>query len=124
MKNWEKRAYELLEKSLTGLPHELNELDWKVNLSPNYERLSCHLSAFANHPGGGFLIFGIDNKDRCPIGRASMLNIYPIGDSSHCTYWEHRANRCEKWDSEILKAGTWPCMDLMESIDCCCELYR
>src|SRR2546421_42783 len=68
MKNWEIRSLELLEKSLTGLPHELNELDWKESLSPNHEKLSCHLSAFSNNPGGGFLIFGIDNKTKQPIG--------------------------------------------------------
>jgi len=59
MKNWEKKALELLDKSLTGIPHELNELDWE-NLSSNHEKLSNHLSAFANNPSGGFLIFGID----------------------------------------------------------------
>lgn len=68
MKNWEKKALELLDKILTGVPHELNELDWKANLSSNQEKLSNHLSAFANNPGGGFLIFGIDNKTRQPIG--------------------------------------------------------
>ena len=56
MKNWEVKALELLEKSLTGIPHELNELDWKENLSSNHEKLSNHLSAFANNPRGGFLI--------------------------------------------------------------------
>lgn len=68
MKNWEKKAVELLEKSLTGVPHELNELDWKVTLSSNHEKLSHHLSAFANNTGGGFLIFGVDNKTRTPVG--------------------------------------------------------
>lgn len=68
MKNWEKRALELLKKSLVGLPHELNELDWKESLSPNHKKLSCHLSAFANYPGGGFLVFGVDNKTRKPVG--------------------------------------------------------
>jgi ATP-dependent DNA helicase RecG len=41
-------------------------LDWKEDLSSNHEKLSNHLSAFANNPGG--LIFGIDNKTRKPIG--------------------------------------------------------
>lgn len=68
MKNWEIRALALLKKSLTGIPHELNELDWKETLSSNHEKLSNHLSAFANNPGGGFLVFGIDNKIRQPIG--------------------------------------------------------
>lgn len=30
--------------------------------------MSNHLSAFANNPGGGFLVFGIDNKTRQPVG--------------------------------------------------------
>ena len=68
MKNWEIRARELLKKSLTGIPLESNELDWKEALSSNHEKLSNHLSAFANNPGGGFLVFGIDNKTRQPIG--------------------------------------------------------
>lgn len=72
MKNWEKRALELLEKSLTGLPHELNELDWKEALSSNHEKLSQHLSAFANNPGGGFMVFGIDNKTKQPIGITAL----------------------------------------------------
>jgi len=71
MKNWEKKIMELLGKSLSGIPHELNELDWKENLSSNHEKLSNHLSAFANNPGGGFLIFGIDNKTKQPVGISS-----------------------------------------------------
>lgn len=43
MRNWEKKALELLEKSLTGIPHELNELDWKENLSSNHEKLSKNI---------------------------------------------------------------------------------
>ena len=72
MKNWELRALELLEKSLSGIAHEFNELDWKETLSSNHEKLSNHLSAFANNPGGGFLIYGIDNKTKLPIGISSQ----------------------------------------------------
>ena len=61
MKNWISRAVELLKNSLHPVPHELNELDWKEELSPNQMKLSRHLSAFANYPGGGFLVFGIKN---------------------------------------------------------------
>lgn len=42
------------------VPHELNELDWKLTLSSDSERIAEHLSAFANHPGGGYLAFGIE----------------------------------------------------------------
>jgi ATP-dependent DNA helicase RecG len=41
---------------------EANELGWKVDLSPKKERLVEHLSAFGNHEGGGFLIFGVSNR--------------------------------------------------------------
>ncbi len=60
MKNWVEKALELLAASLEPLKHELNELDWKAALSPDKKRLTEHLSAFANLPGGGFLVFGID----------------------------------------------------------------
>jgi ATP-dependent DNA helicase RecG len=105
MKNWEKRALELLDKSLTGVPHELNELDWKESLSPNHGKLSCHLSAFANTPGGGFIAFGIDNKTRLPIGITAhdceqiittltnrareTLNPAVLLEHSHILYQEH-----------------------------------
>jgi ATP-dependent DNA helicase RecG len=56
---WTLRAIALLDASLTEPRHELNELDWKVALSPDKRRLTEHLSAFGNHPGGGFLAFGI-----------------------------------------------------------------
>ncbi len=61
MKSWEKKAIRLLDKSLVPVPQELNELDWKQDISPNTKRLSQHLSAYANYPGGGTLVFGIDN---------------------------------------------------------------
>lgn len=62
MKEWEKRATELLEKTLIPLPQESNEVDWKSNLSDKKERLGQHCSAFANQEGGGFLAFGIDDS--------------------------------------------------------------
>ena len=68
MKNWIKRANEYLEKSLGKVPSELNEIDWKENLSPNNDKLCKHISAFANLPGGGFLAFGIDNKTGNVLG--------------------------------------------------------
>lgn len=60
MKPWITKALELLTASLGPPHHELNEVDWKSDLSPNKQRLCQHLSAFSNHPGGGFLAFGID----------------------------------------------------------------
>jgi len=58
----------MLETSLGPVPHEPNELDWKQSLSPKKDRLAQHLSAFANHPNGGVLVFGIDDQTASPIG--------------------------------------------------------
>jgi len=62
IKNWINRAIALLEHSLLPMPQELNELDWKETLSPNNEKLTRHLSAFANQPGGGFMVFGVEDS--------------------------------------------------------------
>lgn len=67
-KPWVERALALLRQSLAPLAIEPNELDWKSGLSPNKERLVEHLSAFSNYPGGGFLIFGINNANSESIG--------------------------------------------------------
>lgn len=61
MKSWEIRCKELIEKSIKSLPHELNELDWKQDISTNNENIAKHLSAFSNYPEGGFIVFGIKN---------------------------------------------------------------
>jgi predicted HTH transcriptional regulator len=45
----------------------MNELDWKVALSSNKKRLAEHLSALSNYPGGGFLVYGI-NDFGIPVG--------------------------------------------------------
>jgi predicted HTH transcriptional regulator len=68
-KNWIKKAFEYLYHSLEPLPQELNELDWKEKLSGNNTKLLRHLSAFANLPGGGFMVFGIED------GTAKLLGI-------------------------------------------------
>jgi predicted HTH transcriptional regulator len=65
MKAWMEKAKELLRASLAPPRHELNELDWKQALSPDKKRLTEHLSALSNHPGGGFLVFGV-NPDGVP----------------------------------------------------------
>jgi predicted HTH transcriptional regulator len=61
MKYWEKRALIALEKSFKPIPAELNELDWKSELSNNSEKFARHLSAFSNLENGGFMIFGVNN---------------------------------------------------------------
>lgn len=62
-KHWVSIALTCLEDSLTPVPHELNEIDWKSSLSENKDRLIEHLIAFANHPSGGYLVFGVDDKN-------------------------------------------------------------
>lgn len=62
MNSWNDTAIQLLSKSLKPIPMELNEIDWKTDISDNGNRIAQHISAFANYPGGGFLAFGIDNN--------------------------------------------------------------
>jgi predicted HTH transcriptional regulator len=66
--DWINRAIALLDQSLNPVPTELNEIDWKEKLSPNKEKLKQHLVAFSNSSGGGFLVFGIRNKDANIVG--------------------------------------------------------
>lgn len=66
-KHWVAEALRCLDETLKPLPHELNELDWKTQLSTHKERLAEHLMAFGNHPNGGTLVFGI-NDDGVPVG--------------------------------------------------------
>ena len=61
------KANSLLQASLVPPKHELNELDWKAALSPDKKRLAEHLSAFANYPAGGFLVYGVGNSGK-PAG--------------------------------------------------------
>ena len=68
IKIWIEKALEYLEHTLSPIPQEINEIDWKEQLSPNNKKLCRHLSAFANHPGGGFLVFGIEDKTAKLIG--------------------------------------------------------
>jgi len=58
----------VLDQSLGKVPQELNELDWKETLSPKKDKLCQHISAFANHPGGGFMVFGIEDRTAKIIG--------------------------------------------------------
>jgi predicted HTH transcriptional regulator len=62
-KHWVKDGLQALTESLSPLPHETNEIDWKIRLSDKKERLTEHLIAFANYPNGGFLAFGVGNSD-------------------------------------------------------------
>ncbi len=62
MNNWTSRAFALLDKCLGSILTEINELDWKLTISNKNERLAQHLSAFANYPNGGFMVFGIEDN--------------------------------------------------------------
>jgi GTPase len=46
------------------VPHEVNELDWKIRLSEHKDRLIEHLIATANHPNGGCLVVGVSDEGR------------------------------------------------------------
>ena len=61
-KYWVAAVLQSLEQSLAPLPHEVNEMDWKAKLSDHKDRLAEHLMAFANHPNGGSLVFGVANS--------------------------------------------------------------
>src|SRR5688572_13842895 len=60
-KHWTELAQQRLEECLAPVPHEANELDWKVSLSDHKERLVEHLIASANYPDGGCLVFGVSD---------------------------------------------------------------
>lgn len=62
-KHWIADATQALRESLAPVPHETNEIDWKVRLSDKKDRLTEHLIAFANHPNGGYLAFGVGDGD-------------------------------------------------------------
>ena len=66
--DWKEKAIKYLENSLYPIPTELNEIDWKSDLSPKSERLAQHLCAFSNLNDGGFLVFGVNND-------ASMFSV-------------------------------------------------
>src|ERR1017187_6036161 len=60
MKPRVEKTLKVLISSLEPPRSEPNELDWKVDLSSDSKRLGEHLMAFANHPGGGTFVFGLD----------------------------------------------------------------
>lgn len=93
-----------MERSLSPVPSERNELDWKSALSDNSDKLAQHLSAFSNFDGGGFLAFGIANDgSSTPLVRAEMervtqrlgqiarTGVEPPVELDH-TIMEHRGN--------------------------------
>lgn len=85
MKAWEEKAISFLQESLYPVPQELNEIDWKSDLSTNTERLAHHISAFSNYSGGGFIAIGINNNgESCPLSKSEMDEIIKkIGNIAH-----------------------------------------
>ena len=63
-KYWIATVLNSLEQSLSPVPHEVNELDWKISLSEHKERLAEHLMAFANYANGGSSVFGVENSGK------------------------------------------------------------
>ena len=75
-KHWIAGTLYCLEQSLSPVPHEVNELDWKARLSDHKDRLAEHLMAFANHANGGSLVFGIaDNGQLEGVDQAAVAKI-------------------------------------------------
>ena len=79
MKPWLQKAIELLDETLKPPCSEPNELDWKGTVSTDSKRLAEHLMAFANHPGGGYLVFGV-NRDATLCG-LSIAEIETIANT-------------------------------------------
>ncbi|MFY9511311.1 MAG: ATP-binding protein [Rubrivivax sp.] len=105
-KRWVSVALQCLGESLRPLPHEVNELDWKAQLSDHKDRLAEHLMAFANHRSGGTLVFGVDNAG-VPMGVdaavvAQTATRWPTWDAmpssrrwpSTTRRWTTKAARC------------------------------
>ncbi|MES3023263.1 MAG: RNA-binding domain-containing protein [Pseudomonadota bacterium] len=67
-KHWVTQALSSLKSSLEPVAHEINELDWKVSLSDNKDRLAEHLIAFANYPNGGYLVYGVADAGAKLVG--------------------------------------------------------
>ena len=76
-KHWIAGAITCLDECLSPVPHEVNEIDWKSQLSEKSGRLTEHLIAFANYPNGGCLVFGINNNamPMPPLDQASVEKI-------------------------------------------------
>jgi len=87
----------LLLRSLLPLPHETNDVDWKVGLSQDTERLAHHLSAFSNQAEGGFIVYGVHNDGSLlginsidyeeiikKLGNIARMNLDPPIVIDHC----------------------------------------
>lgn len=76
MNDWIEEAKIILKRSLTPIPHELNELDWKSDISDKSDRIAQHISAFANNVNGGYLVFGLnDDASFCHLDKSKTDEI-------------------------------------------------
>jgi predicted HTH transcriptional regulator len=95
-------AYQIFIKSITPPRLEFNELDWKEALSANSKRLAQHISAFANLPGGGIMVFGIDQG-----GHPAGIDEKSMNDAANkianiAAQGVEPAVRVEHWKQECL----------------------
>lgn len=67
-----KKCKKLLDSSLRPSPQELNEIDWKLQLTDDSKKFIKHLSAFSNYPEGGFIVFGINDSNGEIVGVAAQ----------------------------------------------------
>lgn len=86
-KHWVSTAKVCLDDSLSTVPHEINELDWKLNLSEKKERLAEHLMASAfrryhicEERGTGFqkVVTAVELFGMPPIAFASLENAFRV----------------------------------------------
>lgn len=83
--DWKEKAVHLLNNSLSPVPTEHNELDWKSGISCKTDRLAQHLCAFANLKGGGILVYGVnDDGVPTPISKQEADKIVKtLGNIAH-----------------------------------------
>lgn len=56
---WRKTVLQDLRDTLLPFPQSKERVEWRCSLEDSNIQLAQHLSAFANTPGGGFLVFGV-----------------------------------------------------------------
>jgi predicted HTH transcriptional regulator len=102
--DWKERAEKVLNDSLFPVPSELNELDWKIGLSPKTDRIAEHISAFANQRDGGFIVFGIGNPGAPLNDIKRLIDLPPKSRNETLANTMFLLKFCEKRGSGIDKA--------------------
>ncbi|MBK6851981.1 MAG: putative DNA binding domain-containing protein [Burkholderiales bacterium] len=88
-KLWVSDALQILTESLAAVTQEQNEPDWKTQLSNHKDRVAEHLMAFANHPNGGYLVFGVNDAGQC-VGAHQHFGGIRRGDHPSCAQGANR----------------------------------